>query len=197
MEEVINYVLIGCVVLVNVFNALIVNLKNIKNGKVLKNVESEVLCMKCRLPDYQVKNPVKGSNFSKEKKEYIWDEVSQKVVPTGRMIDLQAIIESSADCALDKMLKKFNLDPVTFQTLAPNATNSESVADFTSNVDDDLDVLSRYKTKISEVRSTYGIDESVPDSQVFAKLNELKNAYVKKVESLKKEAVSNGEKTQD
>ena len=151
--------------------------------------------MKCRLPDYQEKEAVKGTSFSKYKDEYKWDEVDEKVIPTGQKIDLQALIESSADCALDKMLEKFNLDPTTLTARAPVSTPSDEIADFTAEVKDDLEILSRYKQKIADVRTTYGIDSSVQDAEVFNELNKIQRAYSARLENIKKGVSTNGEKT--
>ena len=195
MEEYIDYIILGIALLINVLSAVLNSLKNIKNGKNIEDVKTEVICMKCRLPDYQEKEAVKGTSFSKYKDEYKWDEVDEKVIPTGQKIDLQALIESSADCALDKMLEKFNLDPTTLTARAPASTVSDEVADFTAEVKDDLEILSRYKQKVADVRTTYGIDSSVPDAEIFNELNKIQRAYSARLENIKKGVNANGEKT--
>ncbi len=187
MEEYIDYILVGCVLLVNVLNAIITTLKNFKTSRNIKEIGKDVVCLKCRLPDYQEKSKVSGTTFDDKKTEFIYDEVEKNVVPSGKKINLQDLINSSADCALDKMLEKFNLDPITLQQRnETNVTLSDEIADFTTNVMDDLDVASRYMDKMSQIKRSYGFDDKMPISEVMPKLKELQKAYNAKLEQLKK-----------
>lgn len=162
-----------------------------KYGKVSKEVKDSM--PKYRLEDYQKNSPVSGQTFSRIVPEYQYDEKTKSLVVVGTK-DLQEIIQSSADCALNKILDKFGCLPPEMQAQVTD-TDEVNIVDLT----DDLEDMSNAINSFEEMRERYGFPVTMSYNQMFDEINKIKSDFDKKVEvtlakQSKKEEVKEDEK---
>lgn len=159
-------VIIRIVEIVLLFVIAIVQL--VKYGKVSKGVIED---LKYRVEDYRSKlddGEKSGQVFHNVVPEYAYDENKQELYQIG-VKDLQAIIQSSADCALDKVLERFGCLPPELQ---PVATQSDDVN--IVDLRDDLSAMNDFIDDMEDIRSRYNFGSDLSYKDMFSKLEQMK-----------------------
>lgn len=133
---------------------MIVQVKKYFLYKKQANNEKELVDMKYRKEDYQsCKNfTIPSQSFNKVVPIYELDERSNSLVVVGTK-DLQELINSCADCALDKILEKYGVLP---EIQVPNCPHSDVVFDAT-DIRDDLCILADFAEDIENMRIRYNM----------------------------------------
>lgn len=158
------------------------------------NKENENL--KTRLENYREKEHKTGTVFVSEVPEYSYDKNTKQLVETG-VKDLQALVQSSEDCALNKILEKLNIDPASFAPIPrDNIKDVDDIADLSQSYQDDLDILREYSQEVQEIRSRYNIPFTTSDEDMFRLISEEKVRVDARIDALKnkpKEQLNNEE----
>lgn len=165
-----------------------VNLEKIKSEDLKKQVEEigkDCDCMKCRLDSYrESKDSLECTRFDKIVPEFKFDEQTGKTYKSGE-IDLQELINSSAECALDKILER--LGGVIPSNLAvPGNISFKDDVGFVETINDDLDALRENQEYFAELRSRYNLDDSMSDTEVIKYLESVKTSVKSATEELMK-----------
>lgn len=149
----------------------------VKTGRVSRETRDEISKgvneMKYRLSSYREgDSPEKKESytqqFDREVPEYAYDGATGDLVVVGKK-DLQAIVQSSVDCALDKVLEKFGVLPEYMNPIAPTSSDINVV-----DLDEDLAVMSSMFEDFEDIRSRYNIPITSSYSDMFKKLNDAK-----------------------
>lgn len=148
--------------------------------------------MKCRLDSYREKDgTLECTDFKKVVPEFKYDEASGKTYKSGE-INLQELINSSAECALDKILERLG-GVIPSNMIVPGNISFKDDVGFVETINDDLDTLRENHEYFAELRSRYNLDDSMSDSDVIKYLESVKTSVKTATETLmkKKEAKEN------
>lgn len=143
----------------------------LKYGKVSKEVKEN---MKIRLSNYRenVSDEDRGGqSFDRVVPEYAYDENSRELYVVGSK-DLQEIIQSSVDCALDRILDKFGALPPEMQPV-PVQSDDVNIVD----VRDDLSVANDMFDEFEAIREKYKFGDDVSYQEMFTKLKQMQADY--------------------
>lgn len=170
--------------------ALIVTIVQLKKWSfVKKNQRKEVNDLIYRKEDYLTKEETPRQSFDKLVPKFTLNKSTNLLEQTG-IVDLQELVQSSCECALDKILEKYGaLPPVDL----PPVSGSTEVPFDATDMRDDLLVLGDFLSEVEAIRARYNLpqDMSVPD--VFSKLKSMKSDVdVKITSALKSQSVNNG-----
>lgn len=120
--------------------------------------------------------PSKAQTFEHTKPEYALDKNTGELIQVGT-IDIDALIQSSVDCALDRILDKFGCLPENMK--APASTPSDSVNIIDTR--DEFAELDGFFDDVSALRDRYGLDQSMSIQDVFKTLDDRKNNLSKQI----------------
>lgn len=172
---------------------LIISVVQIKKYKYSKN-QSKENDLKYRTEDYQsAKGFVKDrQSFKSRVPVYELDPKTNNLIVVGEK-DLQEFIQSSADCALSKILEKYGtVPPIVF----PQGSSESSEVFDASDIRDDFEVMSDISDTLDDMRERYSMPNASPDElfRHVAKLNNDNNLRISELkarelalEQLKKE----------
>lgn len=176
-------------VLVFLFILSVVQIK--KYGKVSKGVSetmaNESKKIRTRLANYRLgisEEDKGGQSFNRIVPEYAYDEDTQELYVVGSK-DLQAIVQSSVDCALDRILEKFGALPPEMQP-APVQSDEVNIVE----LNDDLVSAGEMFDQFEEIRQKYGFDDTLSYQDMFSKLDQMKADY----DTQLKESIANKNK---
>lgn len=158
----------------------------VKYGKVSKEVKQD---LKYRLENYQQTEQVKAQEFSPLVPEYKLDENTGELVQVGEK-DIQALVQSSVECALEKILEKYNSLPLEMQAQVPTTDTVNVVS-----MQDDLDYLMEQFGEFEELRKKYGFSDDMSYSDMFRQISAQKVQVEAQIQKLQGGAVN--EKAQD
>lgn len=141
-----------------------------KYGKVSKEVKDE---LKYRTASYReqlsdTQKSKEGQKFDRVVAEYALDESTGELYKVGTK-DLQEIVQSSVDCALNRVLDKFGALPPEMQP-RPVESNSVNIVE----VNDDLLSLGQMFDDFEDIRERYHFDRELSYSDMFNKLEQMK-----------------------
>lgn len=189
--------------ILSVIFGLVIMIIQIKKYKFNSNQAKEDN-LKYRLEDYMSKKGFvrTGQTFDGHANDYELDPRTGSLVVVG-VQDLQELVQSSADCALDKVLEKYGVLPdmlVSNGSAGYNAAVNRSGFDFDmSDMRDDLEYLMDEDVVLDGMRERYGMP-GASSSELFdfvsaqlaansTRLDVLKNVQNKEVsdENSKKE----------
>lgn len=164
--------------------SLVVMIVQVKKYKFQTNQAKECI-MKYRLEDYQSAKGFKpdGQSFTKVVPAYDLDEKTNSLVVVSTK-DLQALVQSSADCAIDKVFEKYGVLPP--QTL-PEVKNSSDVPFDATDIRDDFEYLSDVMSDFDDLRSRYSMPDASPD-ELLKHVTSLKSQLDKDIQSMLSEA---------
>lgn len=120
--------------------------------------------------------PATGQTFEHTKPEYALDKNTGELIQVGT-IDIDALIQSSVDCALDRILDKFGCLPESMQ--APVSTPSDSINIIDTR--DEFAELDGFFEDVSALRDRYELDPSMSIQDVFKTLDDRKNNLSKQI----------------
>lgn len=174
-QDIVQFALLGIIAIIQV----------VKYGKVSKEVKVTMAEKveklnenfdkpKFRLPNYRygISDSEKGGqSFRMVVEELAYDENTGELYVCG-MKDLQALIQSSVDCALDKVLDKFGALPPEMQPL-PVQSNDVNIVDLR----DDLQAASEMFDDFENIRTKYGFSDDLSYNEMFSKLEQMKVDY--------------------
>lgn len=116
--------------------------------------------------------------FDRYEDEYKLDPVNDKLVKVGK-IDTQEIIESSMDCALDRILDKYMPEQVD-KFINSHVINVEGTHE---RVNNDLADLGAEFERVEHLKQKYDLDESL---SYFETLNKLKDLQLEVGDTIKR-----------
>lgn len=146
----------------------------IKTGSV-KNLIKEVTELMYKFRTMQTVAPSEGQTFSEEKDEYRLNEITNELEKTGNKINIQAIIDSCLETALDKALSR----------LMPEVEECKEMVEL-ETMRGDLDVMQEAAMLAEEYRAKYGLSEDIPYNNIFAKVGEMATALDSKIKDAQK-----------
>lgn len=114
-----------------------------------------------------------AQSFSKSKPEYSYDPVTKEIEPTGKVIDIQAQIDSYLETRLESILDKF-LNPQKVETADVVASKAELY--------DDIDTLAEILDTAEEYRQKYDMPDDYSAFDIYKKLQSLAVSYADKVD---------------
>lgn len=184
-------------VLLFLFILSVVQIK--KYGKVSKGVkqsmEEEVSKVRTRLANYRVGISAEdkgGQSFNRVVPEYAYNEETKELYVVGSK-DLQEIVQSSIDCALDKILEKFGALPLEMQP-APVQSDEVNIVE----LNDDLVVAGEMFDQFEDIRQRYGFADTLSYQDMFVKLDQMKSDHEtqlkERIENTNKEIIQNEKK---
>lgn len=154
-----------------------------KTGKINKETLSMI---KSKIYGIKVRED-SGQTFSTTKPEYALDKNANELIEVGT-IDIDALIQSCADCALDKILEKFGgLPPVEM----PAATPSDAVN--IMDVKDEFAELDGFFDYAQSLREQYGLPDTMPIKDIFTTLEAKKAALSEQISAFEIEIKNNKE----
>lgn len=104
----------------------------------------------------------KGQNFSNLKQVYRLNKVSNVLEPTDDYVDIQELVNSSLETALDRVLDR----------LMPQATTEDIILDNIDIMEDKLDSMASLINKANEYRQNNGLSDELSIEQVYQKMQE-------------------------
>lgn len=165
-----------------------INKEQIRNDVLKKQVEEigkECFCMKCRLDSYrEADGSLDLTTFKRVVPQFKYDEATGKTYKSGDL-DLQELINSSAECALDKILERLGGVIPSSMAMPGNVTFKDEIG-FVETIDDDLDILRENQEYFNELRSRYDLDASMSDADVMKYLESVKASVSNVAEEIKK-----------
>lgn len=164
----------------------VVMIIQIKKYRLSSKQAKELNDMKYRTENYQEKNKPDGQTFSATKPEYHLDERTNTLKEIGK-IDLQEVIQSSVDCALDRVLAKYDVYP---QGMLPKADPTDEV--FVSDASSDIDYMAQMFEDFEEMKLRYNLPADVSYSQMFDIINQKRDEVSKRIQSKQQEVIDNG-----
>lgn len=117
-----------------------------------------------------------GQTFSKTKPEYALDKNTGELIQVGT-IDIDAYIQSSIDCALDRILDKFGCLPENMKVPESTASDSINIID----TRDEFAELDAFFGDVDFLRERYELDSSTSIQDVFKILNDRKDNLSKQI----------------
>lgn len=157
-------------ILLTVLITCLINFK--KTGRIDKEMFD---FMKSKIYGINVRESC-GQTFSKTKPEYALDKNTGELIQVGT-IDIDALIQSSVDCALDRILDKFGCLPESMQ--APQSTPSDAINIIETR--DEFAELDSFFGDVDALRERYELDSSTSIQDVFKILNDRKDNLSKKI----------------
>lgn len=153
--------------------------------------------MKYRLQSYQEKTPVEAQSFSNQKTEYVFNPADYTLVPAEEPVDLQELVNSSADCSLDRILERFGLQ----EAMRLGSEANERVA-LLSEKRDDLADLAEVMFELENARDSFGLPLTASLSDIAASIKERSDSLTVEIDKIKKLAqqakeVNNVSQTQE
>lgn len=114
--------------------------------------------------NYRLKDKPVGQSFSREVPKLDIDPEKHVLVQVGTK-DLQAFVQSSADCALGKILEKYGVLPSGSNLFDPSRV---SVSDdvYIDDVHDDLQYMNDVSQDLEDIRDRYGFSDSMTYEQI-------------------------------
>lgn len=173
---------------------LIISVVQIKKYKYSKN-QSKENDLKYRTEDYQsAKGFVKDrQSFKSRVPVYELDSKTNTLVVVGEK-DLQEFIQSSADCALSKILEKYGTVPPV--VLPQGSAESSEVFD-ASDIRDDFEVMCDFADVLADIRERYAMPNATPE-QLLDHINMLNDKNNLHIAELKlRERSSEGDKSNE
>lgn len=112
--------------------------------------------MKLRSFFYRESEVPQGLVFAKTKAVYRLNSVTNRLEKTDQVIDIQELVNSCKDMALDSLLDRF----------LPQSEMSDEVMQF-DDLYDDLDLLQESHSRACYWRDYFALPDETPDSEVF------------------------------
>lgn len=162
--------------------AIIAIIQIVKYGKV--NKQTEILLKECDNVKYKLESSektCKGQIFNSVVPEYELDEKTNTLVTIGTK-DLQELIQSSADCALKKILDKFGCYPEGFIPQQP-VVSEESDKVNVVQIKEDLDYYNDILDFQEELRERYKFDDGMSLSDMMTALDGMKKSVDGQIQS--------------
>lgn len=116
--------------------------------------------LKYRTENYLEKVKPVGQTFSTTKPEYKLDEKTNTLKQVGE-IDLQALVQSSVECELSRVLDKYGVYP---QGMLPKCEDSSET--YINEVADDLLSLSDMLSEMEDIRERYGLSADMSYAEI-------------------------------
>ena len=143
-----------------------------KDTKYIKEIYEK---MKPILADSQEQKETMKQTFTSVVPVYRLNKMSNILEKTEDFIDLQDVLNSYKDLALNNVLQKF----------MPVDSELDVVADTCATVKDDLDFLQESFAIAEEYKTKFNLDPSLSTAQVFAKMQEYKSNLDIRIKELK------------
>ena len=162
--------------------AIIAIIQIVKYGKV--NKQTEILLKECDNVKYKLESSEKtskGQFFHSVVPEYQLDEKTNTLVTIGTK-DLQELVQSSADCALKKILDKFGCIPEGFVPQQP-VVSEESDKVSVVQLKEDLDYYNDILAFQEELRDRYNFDDGMSLSDMMTALDGMKKSVDGQIQS--------------
>lgn len=174
---------LGCSLFLTVFYAV--------KTRGLKNIIKEVVeyMKKYKFKTESSVEETKGQDFSSTKPVYRLNKATNELEKTDEKVDLQEIINSGIELALDHALDR----------LLPKIQEAQDVAQL-DLMREDLDFAMETCNRAEEYREKFNLDSKLSVQDIFAhvaKQAEILDAKIKQAQSTKKEGVENEKKTDE
>lgn len=153
--------------------------------------------MKYRLQSYQEKTSVAPQSFSNQKTEYVYNPADNTLVPAEEPVDLQQLVNSSADCSLDRILERFGVQ----EAMRLGSEANERIA-LLSEQREDLADLAEVMYELENARESFGLPLTASLSDIASSIKQRSDSLTVEIDKTKKLAqqakeVSNGSQTQE
>lgn len=174
--------------LVSAICTIILVVVQLKKYRLQKQEKKEGDFLKYRLANYREGRFSDGTKFESVVDEYSYDKNTGRLVVVGTK-DLQELVQSSADCALNKVLDKLGIDALTLQQLPTDkVTDVDDIIDMSHQYQDDLDYLREQSTEILEIRKRYNIPVTMSETEMFEFISAQKVKLDASIEENKKQS---------
>lgn len=152
----------------------------------LKNIIKEVLKMNYIFKTLQSVEESEGQTFATEKPVYRLNKATGKLEMTDEKVDLQALIESSLDNALNKVLDR----------LIPKVEQAEDLAEL-DVMRDDLDIAMEVSNRAEEYRERFKLPDSYSINDIYNHVAKQADILKAKIDTVKSMQFKNKEGFED
>ena len=120
--------------------------------------------------------------FSPYVQQYEYDERKDCLVELKTMKNQQELIQSSEDCALDKILERFGYSNVSLNSVLNNHREDVSNLDFYDKSQDfnDLVDVGEYMQKAEDLKRQFNLPIDTPAERVYMECQTKLNDFLKK-----------------
>lgn len=173
-----------CIFVASVFAFVVVYFRT---GNIKKSINTMLEVLNVKYKTFELSKegkPSKSQSFSEYVDDYLLNPSTNELEMLTVQKNIQALIQSHVDCALQRALEKF---------IPSNCQDDNLVADYTQSVDD-LSRLAEGMEAVEFYRDKLGLPDTYSVSQVYECVDKYAKSLKEKI-SLKKEVSDNGEET--